>query len=48
MPRLKSEGAGDLFAKIKVVMPGKLEGRQREAAQEFLRQIVQTNPRNKI
>jgi DnaJ-class molecular chaperone len=48
MPRLKGEGAGDLFAKIKVVMPGKLEGRQREAAQEFLRQIVQPNPRNKI
>jgi DnaJ-class molecular chaperone len=48
MPRLKGEGAGDLFAKIKVVMPGKLEGRQREAAQEFLRQIVQPNPRSKI
>lgn len=47
MPRLKGEGAGDLYAKIKVVLPGKLEGRQREAAEEFLRQIVQPNPRTR-
>jgi curved DNA-binding protein len=45
MPRLKGEGAGDLYARIKVVLPGKLEGRQRHAAEEFLRQIVQPNPR---
>jgi DnaJ-class molecular chaperone len=45
MPHLKGGGAGDLFARIKVVMPGKLEGRQRAAAEEFLRQIVQPNPR---
>jgi curved DNA-binding protein len=48
MPRLKGEGRGDLFAKIKVVLPGKLEGRQRQAAEEFLRYIVQPNPRNKL
>jgi DnaJ-class molecular chaperone len=48
MPRLKGGGVGDLYAKIKVVMPGKLEGRQRAAAEEFLRQIVQPNPRIKI
>jgi curved DNA-binding protein len=48
MPRLKGEGAGDLYAKVKVVLPGKLEGRQRKAAEEFLRQIVQPNPRNKL
>jgi curved DNA-binding protein len=48
MPRLKGGGAGDLFAKIKVVLPGKLEGRQKAAAEEFLRQIVQPNPRVKI
>jgi DnaJ-class molecular chaperone len=46
MPRLKGEGSGDLYARIKVLMPGKLEGRQRQAAEEFLRQIVQPNPRN--
>ena len=39
---------GDLFARIKVVLPGKLEGRQRKAAEEFLRQIVQPNPRTKL
>ena len=48
MPRLKGGDAGDLFARIKVVLPGKLEGRQRAAAEEFLRQILQPNPRNKI
>jgi len=48
MPRLKGGGAGDLFARIKVVMPGKLEGRQKAAAEEFLRQIVQPNPRAKL
>lgn len=47
MPRLKGEGAGDLYARIKIVMPPKLEGRQQKAAEEFLRQIVQPNPRNK-
>jgi molecular chaperone DnaJ len=46
MPRLKGEGSGDLYARIKVLMPGKLEGRQQQAAEEFLRQIVQPNPRN--
>jgi curved DNA-binding protein len=45
MPRLKGEGSGDLYARVKIVLPGKLEGKQREAAQEFLRQIVQPNPR---
>ncbi|HEX7491030.1 MAG TPA: J domain-containing protein, partial [Candidatus Limnocylindrales bacterium] len=48
MPRLKGEGSGDLYARIKVLMPGKLEGRQQQAAEEFLRQIIQPNPRNKV
>jgi DnaJ-class molecular chaperone len=48
MPRLKGEGSGDLYARIKVLMPGKLEGRQQKAAEEFLRQVVQPNPRNKL
>jgi curved DNA-binding protein len=48
MPRLKAGGAGDLYAKVKVVLPGKLEGRQRKAAEEFLKQIVQPNPRAKL
>jgi curved DNA-binding protein len=45
MPRLKGESTGDLYVKSKVVLPGKLEDRQRKAAEEFLRQIVQPNPR---
>ena len=45
MPRLKAEGSGDLYARVKVVLPGKLEGKQRQAAEELLRQIVQPNPR---
>ncbi|MGZ6268726.1 MAG: DnaJ C-terminal domain-containing protein [Candidatus Limnocylindrales bacterium] len=45
MPRLKGGGSGDLYAKVRVVLPGKLEGKQRKAAEEFLRQIVQPNPR---
>jgi hypothetical protein len=28
-------------------MPGKLEGKQRKAAEEFLRGVVQPNPRSK-
>jgi curved DNA-binding protein len=48
MPRLKGDGAGDLYAKVKVVLPGKLESRQRKAAEEFLHQIVQPNPRARL
>ncbi|MGD0019643.1 MAG: J domain-containing protein [Candidatus Limnocylindrales bacterium] len=47
MPRLKAEGSGDLYAKVKVVLPGKLDGTQRQAAEEFLRQVVQPNPRSR-
>jgi curved DNA-binding protein len=47
MPRLKGDGAGDLYARVKVILPPALEGRQRTAAEEFLRQIVQPNPRTK-
>ncbi len=47
MPHLKGDGAGDLFARTRVVMPGKLEGKQRKAAEEFLRGVVQPNPRSK-
>ena len=47
MPRLKGDGAGDLYARVKVVLPPTLEGRQRTAAEEFLRQVSQPNPRIK-
>jgi curved DNA-binding protein len=45
MPRLKGGGTGDLYVKSKVVLPGKLEGRQRKAAEEFLHHVAQPNPR---
>ena len=45
MPRLKGDTAGDLFAKVKILMPPKLEGKQRQAAQEFLSLVIQPNPR---
>ena len=48
MPRLKGDGRGDLYARIKIILPGKLEGRQRQAAEDFLRTIAQPNPRNKL
>ena len=48
MPRLKGDGAGDLYARIKVIMPPTLEGPQRTAAQELLSQIAQPNPRTKV
>jgi curved DNA-binding protein len=47
MPRLKGDGAGDLYARVKVILPPALEGRQKAAAQEFLHQIAQPNPRIK-
>jgi molecular chaperone DnaJ len=45
MPRLKGEGSGDLYARVKVVMPAKLEGHERQAAEDFVRAIAQPNPR---
>jgi curved DNA-binding protein len=45
MPRLKGEGSGELYVKVRVVMPTRLEGKQRKAAEEFLRHVVQPNPR---
>jgi curved DNA-binding protein len=47
MPRLKGDGAGDLYARVKVILPPTLEGKQKKAAEEFLRLVVQPNPRIK-
>jgi curved DNA-binding protein len=47
MPRLKGDGSGDLLAKVKVVLPAKLEGRQQKAAEELVRAIAQPNPRQR-
>ncbi|MGA2512764.1 MAG: J domain-containing protein [Candidatus Limnocylindrales bacterium] len=47
MPRLKGGGVGDLYARVRIVMPDKLEGRQRKTAEEFLRHLDQPNPRHR-
>ena len=47
MPRLKGEGSGDLYARIKVILPPPLEGKQKQAAEDFLRYVIQPNPRTK-
>ncbi len=46
MPRLKGEGKGDLFVKVRVVLPAQARGRARKAAEQFLRQVDQPDPRN--
>ena len=47
MPRLRGDSRGDLLVRTRVVLPGKLEGKQRKAAEEFLRQVPQPDPRGK-
>ena len=45
--RLRGHVAGDLYARVKVVLPGRLEGAARAAAEEFVRALAQPNPRTK-
>jgi curved DNA-binding protein len=45
MPRMKDGGAGDLYVKVRVVLPGQLDEGQREAAQAFLDLVDQPDPR---
>jgi curved DNA-binding protein len=45
MPRLKGEGAGDLYVKTRVVLPSKLDERQAQAATAFLDLVDQPDPR---
>ncbi len=47
MPRLRGDGSGDMYARIRVVLPAKLEGRQKAAAEEFVRQVAQPDPRQR-
>jgi curved DNA-binding protein len=46
MPRLNKEGAGDLYVKIRVVVPTKLTPEAEAAARDFLALVHQPNPRN--
>jgi curved DNA-binding protein len=45
MPRLKGDGAGDLYVKVRVVLPTALDAEAKAAAARFLDLIPQPNPR---
>ena len=45
MPRLKGEGSGDLYVRIRVVLPSHLPEEAREAAAAFLNLVDQPDPR---
>ncbi|HVL54241.1 MAG TPA: DnaJ C-terminal domain-containing protein, partial [Vitreimonas sp.] len=45
MPRLKGSGAGDLYARTRVVLPTTLSDEARAAARRFLDLVDQPNPR---
>ena len=45
MPRWKDEGAGDLYVKVRVVLPAPLEAEAADAARTFLDLADQPDPR---
>ena len=45
MPRLKGEGAGDLYVKVRVVLPTTLDAEAKAAAAAFLDLVHQPDPR---
>ena len=45
MPRLKGEGLGDLYVKVRVVLPAHLDDKATEAAVRFLDLAGQPDPR---
>lgn len=45
MPKMKEGGAGDLYVRIRVVLPAKLDEPAREAARAFLDLVDQPDPR---
>ena len=45
MPRLKGDGAGDLYVKVRVVLPTDLDDEAREARPAFLDLVDQPDPR---
>lgn len=46
MPHLKKEGAGDLYVKVRVVLPEKLSPEAEQAARAFFALVHQPNPRS--
>jgi curved DNA-binding protein len=45
MPRFRADGSGDLYVKVRVVLPSKLTPEAERAAREFLRLVDQPDPR---
>ena len=45
LPRFRSEGRGDLYVKVRVVLPTGLDERGRELAREFIDHVKQPDPR---
>jgi curved DNA-binding protein len=45
MPRMKGDGAGDLYARVRVVLPTELSPNALEAAKRFLDLVEQPDPR---
>lgn len=46
MPKMKEDGAGDLYVKVRVVLPAELDDRAAGAAQTFLDLVDQPDPRS--
>jgi curved DNA-binding protein len=45
MPRLRAEGAGDLYVRVKVILPSHLSDEARAAAERFFELVDQPDPR---
>lgn len=45
MPKMKGGGAGDLYVRVRVVLPAKLDAEATEAARRFLEVVRQPDPR---
>jgi curved DNA-binding protein len=45
MPRMKGDGAGDLYLRVRVVLPTSLDDKAKAAAQRFLDLVDQPDPR---
>ncbi len=46
LPRFRAEGAGDLYARVRVVLPTGLDDDARSAARTFIDHIAQPDPRH--
>ena len=45
MPKMKADGAGDLYVKVRVVLPPKLDEAAGRGAKAFLDLVDQPDPR---